>query len=77
MSHRAVLQNIAHRAMVRYGLLPEFSPAALDEARSAEPAEPRDRSIRDAREYRRLPEALLTTDLSPLYGRPPDARLPA
>ena len=31
----------------------------------------------DARELRRLPPSLLTKTLSPLYGRPPDARLPA
>ncbi|MBU6269219.1 MAG: tRNA (adenosine(37)-N6)-threonylcarbamoyltransferase complex dimerization subunit type 1 TsaB [Sphingomonadales bacterium] len=30
----------------------------------------------DARLVRGLPAALLTTDLSPLYGRAPDARLP-
>lgn len=30
----------------------------------------------DARQFQSLPEALLTADLSPLYGRPPDARLP-
>jgi tRNA threonylcarbamoyl adenosine modification protein YeaZ len=31
----------------------------------------------DARCLPLLPEALLTADLAPLYGRPPDARLPA
>jgi tRNA threonylcarbamoyl adenosine modification protein YeaZ len=31
----------------------------------------------DARCYPLLPESLLTGDLAPLYGRPPDARLPA
>lgn len=30
----------------------------------------------DARSYLLLPESLLTADLAPLYGRPPDARLP-
>jgi tRNA threonylcarbamoyl adenosine modification protein YeaZ len=30
----------------------------------------------DARLAPRLPAELLTTDLSPIYGRPPDARLP-
>jgi tRNA threonylcarbamoyl adenosine modification protein YeaZ len=30
----------------------------------------------DARAFPLLPEALLTSDLAPLYGRPPDARLP-
>ena len=31
----------------------------------------------DARAIPRLPKALLTSDLTPLYGRAPDARLPA
>ena len=31
----------------------------------------------DARSFPLLPETLLTTDLTPLYGRAPDARLPA
>lgn len=31
----------------------------------------------DARQFPRLPAALLTENLAPLYGRPPDARLPA
>jgi hypothetical protein len=31
----------------------------------------------DARAFPHLPEALVTPDLAPLYGRPPDARLPA
>ena len=31
----------------------------------------------DARSFPLLPENLLTTSLAPLYGRPPDARLPA
>ena len=31
----------------------------------------------DARSFALLPAALLTADLAPLYGRPPDARLPA
>jgi tRNA threonylcarbamoyladenosine biosynthesis protein TsaB len=31
----------------------------------------------DARHFRLLPEAALTADLAPLYGRAPDARLPA
>jgi tRNA threonylcarbamoyl adenosine modification protein YeaZ len=30
----------------------------------------------DARKVLLLPEALFTADLSPIYGRPPDARLP-
>lgn len=30
----------------------------------------------DAREFPLLPPALLDSDLSPIYGRPPDARLP-
>jgi hypothetical protein len=31
----------------------------------------------DARQFLRLPPSLLTTDLAPIYGRGPDARLPA
>lgn len=31
----------------------------------------------DARAFLQLPAELLTSDLAPLYGRPPDARLPA
>lgn len=31
----------------------------------------------DARAFVLLPEAVLTRDLQPIYGRPPDARLPA
>lgn len=31
----------------------------------------------DARDFALLPEALVTAELAPLYGRPPDARLPA
>lgn len=31
----------------------------------------------DARRFLALPPAFLTPDLAPLYGRPPDARLPA
>lgn len=30
----------------------------------------------DARSFALLPESLLTTSLAPIYGRPPDARLP-
>jgi hypothetical protein len=30
----------------------------------------------DAREIALLPKAFLDSDLSPIYGRPPDARLP-
>jgi len=30
----------------------------------------------DARQFPLLPDALVTADLTPLYGRPPDARLP-
>ncbi len=31
----------------------------------------------DARKFHRIHESLLTADLAPIYGRPPDARLPA
>ena len=48
-SHRQILRNIAHRAMTRYGLEPEFPPGALEEARRATPAAPDDPAIRDAR----------------------------
>ncbi len=38
-SHRLILQRIAHRVMLQRGLLPDFSPAALDELdRLKEPA---------------------------------------
>jgi hypothetical protein len=30
----------------------------------------------DARSFHLLPPTLLTADLAPIYGRPPDARLP-
>ncbi len=30
----------------------------------------------DARSFPLLPQALVTADLAPIYGRPPDARLP-
>jgi VacB/RNase II family 3'-5' exoribonuclease len=49
VSHRTVLRTIAHRAMARYGLRPEFSTAALDEARRAGPPAPRDGQVRDTR----------------------------
>jgi exoribonuclease-2 len=48
-THRNILQNIAHRAMIRYGLLPEFSGAALDEARRARPADADAPGVRDTR----------------------------
>ena len=48
-SHRQILENIAHRAMLRYGLAPEFPRAAIEEARRATPAGPDDPAVRDAR----------------------------
>src|SRR5215831_1906595 len=36
-SHRSRLQDIARRAMANYGLQPGFSPAALAQAREAQP----------------------------------------
>jgi len=48
-SHRQILENIAHRAMMRYGLAPEFPRAAIEEARRATPAGPDDPAVRDAR----------------------------
>jgi VacB/RNase II family 3'-5' exoribonuclease len=49
VSHRTVLRTIAHRAMQRYGLIPQFSAEALDEARQAAPVPTHDGSIRDTR----------------------------
>jgi VacB/RNase II family 3'-5' exoribonuclease len=49
VSHRTVLRTIAHRAMQRYGLIPQFSAAALDEARQAVPVPTHGGSIRDTR----------------------------
>jgi VacB/RNase II family 3'-5' exoribonuclease len=48
-SHRHILQNIAHRAMLRYGLAPEFPAAALEEARRAQPSTHSGDSVRDLR----------------------------
>jgi VacB/RNase II family 3'-5' exoribonuclease len=48
-SHRHILQNIAHRAMLRYGLQPDFPPAALSEARRAQPPAAAGASVRDMR----------------------------
>jgi exoribonuclease-2 len=47
MSHRTLLRDIAHRAMQRYGLQPDFSPAALGEARQAHPASSGAGAVRD------------------------------
>jgi VacB/RNase II family 3'-5' exoribonuclease len=48
--HRAILQRIARRAMIERGLLPDFSPEALDElARMAAPAPIGDTPHRDLR----------------------------
>jgi exoribonuclease-2 len=49
MSHRTILQNIAHRAMQRYGLRPRFSAEAVEEARRAAPPARHDSSVRDTR----------------------------
>jgi len=48
-SHRSILTHVAHRAMLRYGLQPEFPPAALEEARRARPATATDPAVRDTR----------------------------
>jgi len=49
--HRAILQSIAHRAMIERGLLPDFSADALAElARMTAPAATTDESIRDLRD---------------------------
>jgi len=46
--HRAILQNIARRAMMDRGLLPDFSPEALAELdRIQAPAAAKDEAIRD------------------------------
>jgi exoribonuclease-2 len=47
MSHRTLLRDIAHRAMQRYGLQPDFPPAALGEARQAHPASSGAGTVRD------------------------------
>jgi exoribonuclease II len=61
VSHRSILKAIAHRAMARYGLLPEFSAEALDEARES-PAEPAPHAaVRDSRD---LPWASIDNDES-------------
>ena len=45
-NHRAILKDIAHRAMLERGLLPDFSPEALAElGRLQVPAVPKDRPI--------------------------------
>lgn len=49
--HRAILQNIAHQAMVERGLLPDFSRAVFDQLEHIkEPAQVNDHSIPDLRE---------------------------
>jgi VacB/RNase II family 3'-5' exoribonuclease len=50
-SHRHILQNIAHRAMLRYGLQPEFPAAAMDEARLAQPLARAGDGVRDMRDW--------------------------
>ena len=48
--HRAILQSLAHRAMVERGLLPDFSPQALAELDGIhEPATRAEESTRDLR----------------------------
>src|SRR5690349_19616652 len=48
-SNRGTLQFIARQAMIDHGLQPEFSPAALEQARTAEPARGDGAGIRDLR----------------------------
>ena len=48
-SNRGTLQFIARQAMIDHGLEPEFSPAALDQARTAEPARGDGAGVRDLR----------------------------
>ena len=46
--HRAILQSIAHRAMIERGLLPDFSPEAIAQlAQMTAPAVADDESVRD------------------------------
>jgi exoribonuclease-2 len=46
--HRAILQSIAHRAMIDRGLLPDFSPEAIAQlAQMTAPAVADDESVRD------------------------------
>jgi len=48
--HRSLLIRVARRAMLEYGLMPEFSPEAMAEAdRIPGPAEPRGDQVRDLR----------------------------
>src|SRR5262249_43912975 len=50
-SHRTRLQAIARRAMTQYGLQPDFSPAALDQAHDARAnGSGREPAIRDQRD---------------------------
>jgi tRNA threonylcarbamoyl adenosine modification protein YeaZ len=62
-------------AQVRHGLMAGSQAKALKALAHSE-GEALD-FLPDARCFPLLPEAMLTADLSPLYGRPPDARLPA
>jgi VacB/RNase II family 3'-5' exoribonuclease len=48
-SNRGTLQFIARQAMIDHGLEPEFPPAALEQARTAEPAHGDGAGIRDLR----------------------------
>jgi len=67
----APLQAARH---VRHGNVAGSQAEALVALRESGEALP---LLPDARSWPLLPQALLTTDLAPLYGRPPDARLPA
>ena len=64
--HRAILQNIAHRAMLERGLLPDFSAAALAElGRLQEPATIDNKSAEGPsgiRDLRNLPWASIDND---------------
>jgi VacB/RNase II family 3'-5' exoribonuclease len=49
-NHRAILQGIAHRAMLERGLLPDFSQAAIAELKQARPSASSDaHTVRDKR----------------------------
>ena len=62
------------RAIVAHDTIAGTQAEALVQARGRGTALP---LLPDARKTRLLPASLLTADLAPIYGRGPDARLPA
>jgi tRNA threonylcarbamoyladenosine biosynthesis protein TsaB len=71
--HTSVTPDRAASA-VRHNVVAGSQAAALIERRGTGEAVP---MLPDARGFTLLPAALLTFSLAALYGRPPDARLPA